>query len=66
MPRGGVNRQSANQKHLKTCQTQTQPGYSGYVPGYSGFCGPDTNGAITGVSEYEQPGKKLQEFVYEK
>ena len=33
-----MNRQSATQKHLKTCQMQTQPGYSGYKPGYSGFC----------------------------
>ena len=35
---GGVNRQSAAQKHLKTCQMQTQPEYSGYKPGYSRFC----------------------------
>ena len=39
IPRGGmVNRQSAAQKHLKTCQMQTQPEYSGYKPGYSRFC----------------------------
>ena len=42
------------------------PGYSGYMPGYSGFGGPEYQELYPESPGMNDLKRKLQEFVYEK